>query len=178
MPLPDRPRLDDLLGRRASSWAGTPTLNGLGGYVTRFRDTVSVSSRQRVARRGSRPAPAATPAGRSRPRWPTPVSSRRSSARSLKEGSFYALLVRPSTTSRPAGSCARRFPLELVDFEEADHRRPAAGRRQGGREVGRRSSRTDAMPGNGGLGQVHAAGEAGHAAGRGAARRGTTRPCC
>ena len=48
-PLPGPPRLDALLQEAGFEFQWNPTLKGVGGYVSRLRDTLTVSSRSESA---------------------------------------------------------------------------------------------------------------------------------
>ena len=93
-----------------------PTLKGVGGYVFRLRDSITVSSRSESAVR--------EPTGMA-PEAELEVTPETADARQfeerlrhgIKEGSFYTLLVSPKYYQRACQELARRFPVELVDFE-------------------------------------------------------------
>jgi hypothetical protein len=122
-------------------------LNGQGGYVVPVRGTTSVST-------GSQPPPR-RPTGPGRdPREPiTPEEAdarqfEEKLRRSLKEGAFLALLVRPGAHQQARRELERRFPLQVVDGDRLmiDALREAAGKARVDWSV---VLRTDAMPNNG-----------------------------
>ena len=84
-PLPDPPVLDTLLQEAGFEFQWNPTLKGVGGYVSRLRDSLSVSSRSESAVRQST---GMAPEGgwRSPPRSPTPASSRNGSGMASRKG--------------------------------------------------------------------------------------------
>jgi serine/threonine protein kinase len=115
-PLPDPPVLDTLLQEAGFEFQWNPTLKGVGGYVSRLRDSLTVSSRSESAVRQS--------TGMA-PKDGLEVTPEIADARQfeerlrhgIKEGSFYTLLVNPKYYQRACQELARRFPVELVDFE-------------------------------------------------------------
>ena len=93
-----------------------PDLKGVGGYVTRLRDPISVSSRSESAVR--QPTEMAPEDGLEV--TPEIADARQFEDRlrhGIKEGSFYTLLVNPKYYQRACQELCRRFPVELVDFE-------------------------------------------------------------
>ncbi|HKI17775.1 MAG TPA: hypothetical protein VKA15_07835, partial [Isosphaeraceae bacterium] len=116
-PLPGHPLLDTLLQETGFEFQWNPTLKGVGGYVFRLLDSLSVSSRSESAVR--------QPTGMA-PNQELEVTSEIADARQfeerlrhgIKEGSFYTLLVNPKYYQRACQELCRRFPIELVDFEE------------------------------------------------------------
>jgi hypothetical protein len=116
-PLPDRPALDEIL-RQAGfdfDWDSRGK-NGVGCYVSPLRDFVSVTSGS-----GSMPRqPTRSGQGAAGEITPEEADARQFEerlTRSLKEGSFLALLVNPKYYDRARRELIRRFPLQLVDFE-------------------------------------------------------------
>jgi hypothetical protein len=129
-PLPDRPRLDELLAAAGLELSWEPTaLDGRGSYVSRARDSQSISSVSVTTER--RP----TSPGRD-PR--EPVSPAEADARqfeeklrrSLKEGAFLTLLAPPRSYQQARQELERRFPLRVVDGDRLiiDALRDAAGK--------------------------------------------------
>jgi len=115
-PLPGHPLLDTLLQETGFDFQWNPTLKGVGGYVFRLGDSLSVSSRSESALRQT--------TGMA-PEEMLEVTADIADARQfeerlkhgIKEGSFYTLLVNPKYYQRACQELARRFPVELVDFE-------------------------------------------------------------
>jgi serine/threonine protein kinase len=147
-PLPDRPRLDELLAAAGPELAWSPdALGGQGGYVSSARDPTSIST-------------ASTPP----PRLPTtpgrdprePVTPEEADARqfeeklrrSLKEGAFLTLLVPPRAYQQARRELERRFPLHAVDGDRLiiDALREAAAKARIDWPL---VLRTDATPHNG-----------------------------
>ncbi len=114
--LPGHPALYDLLVACGFDFEWDPTAKGVGGYVSRFRESISISS-------GSEPASRlATASGLGETGEITPeIADARQFEerlqRGLKDGSFLALLVHPKQYQQAASELCRRFPVELVDFE-------------------------------------------------------------
>ena len=115
-PLPGPPVLDRLLQEAGFEFQWNPTLKGVGGYVSRFRDSLTVSSRSESAvRQATGMAPEA-----GLEVTPEIADARQFEERlkhGIKEGSFYTLLVNPKCYQRACQELSRRFPVELVDFE-------------------------------------------------------------
>lgn len=116
-PLPDRPALDELLRQAGFDfhWDSSGK-NGIGCYVSPLRDVLSVTSASETFYRTS------SRSGHSEPGEITPEEADARQfderlQRSLKEGSFLALLVNPKHYERACRELCRRYPLELVDFE-------------------------------------------------------------
>ena len=115
-PLPGHPLLDTLLQETGFDFQWNPSLKGVGGYVFQLPDSLSVSSRSESAVR--------QPTGMA-PEKELEVTPEIADARQfeerlkhgIKEGSFYTLLVNPKYYQRACQELARRFPVELVDFE-------------------------------------------------------------
>ena len=116
-PLPGPPVLDALLQEAGFEFQWNPTLKGVGGYVSQLRDTLSVSSRSESA---VRQLTGMAPEGEIEV-TPEMADARQFEERlrhGLKEGSFYTLLVNPKYYQKACEELCRRFPLEIVDFEE------------------------------------------------------------
>jgi serine/threonine protein kinase len=114
--LPDRPALDDLLREAGFEVHWDPTFKGVGGYVARLHDGVSVTSASESVVRQPTGLVADAPSEVT----PEIADARQFEERlrhGIKEGSFYALLVSPKYYQRAYRELACRFPVELVDFE-------------------------------------------------------------
>ena len=128
-PLPERPRLDEMLASAGLELAWDPdALDGRGGYVNRVRDSVSISS-------ASSPPPR-LPTGPGRdPR--EPISPEEADARqfeeklrrSLKDGAFLTLMVPPRSFEQARRELEGRFSLRVVDGDRLiiDASGPARG---------------------------------------------------
>jgi len=116
-PLPGPPVLDRLLQEAGFEFQWNPTLKGVGGYVSRLRDSLTVSSRSESAVRqttGLAPEEGLEVT-------PEIADARQFEERlrhGIKEGSFYTLLVNPKYYQRAFQELCHRFPVDLVDFEE------------------------------------------------------------
>ena len=116
VPLPDRPRLDDLLHGAGLDFQWDVTAKGTGGYISRLHETASVTSGSDSISR----MPTAM-----RPREGEEITPEVADARQFEErlqrgvrdGSFLALLVHPKYYQRACQELCERFPLQLVDFE-------------------------------------------------------------
>jgi hypothetical protein len=145
-PMPDRPRLDELLTSAGCDleW-DAEALDGRGGYVHRLHTTVSGAS--------TPPPRQPTSPGRD-PREPvTPEEAdarqfEEKLRRSLKEGAFLTLLVPPPSYHQARLELERRFPLQAVDGDRViiDALREAAGKARVDWSL---VLRTDATPHNG-----------------------------
>ena len=94
-----------------------PTFKGVGAYESRHRDPLSVSSSSASAVRHS----TAINPDAAVEITPEIADARQFEERlrhGIKEGSFYTLLVNPKYYQRAYQELSRRFPIELVDFEE------------------------------------------------------------
>ena len=115
--LPDRPILDELLKAAGFDFIWDDAgRNGAGCYLSPLRDLVSVTSGsqsidRQLTRRGNVPAGEVTPEEADARQFEERLQ------RSIKEGSFLALLVNPKYYDRARSELCRRFPLQLVDFE-------------------------------------------------------------
>jgi serine/threonine protein kinase len=150
-PLPDRPRLDELLTSAGLELAWDPeALEGRGGYVNLLRDSVSISS-------ASSPPPR-LPTGPGRdPR--EPISPEEADARqfeeklrrSLKDGAFLVLLVPPRSYQEARRELEARFSLRVVDGDRLiiDALREAARTAGKGGVDWSNVLAADATPGNG-----------------------------
>ena len=115
-PQPDRPQLDDFLkqaGLQDFDWNHTAN-EGQGGYVTVLRTEVTSASEP------TRRQPTASGQGDAGHVTPEEADARQFEERlqrAIQEGSFLSLLVSPRDYDL-AREALRRFPLQLVDFEE------------------------------------------------------------
>ena len=116
-PLPDRPALDELLREAGFDfhWDATGK-GGVGCYVSPLRDLVSVTSGSGSVQRHPT-APGQGAAGEVTPEEADARQFEERLQRSIKEGSFLALLVNPKYYDRARSELCRRFPLDLIDFE-------------------------------------------------------------
>ncbi|HJT78703.1 MAG TPA: BREX system serine/threonine kinase PglW, partial [Gemmataceae bacterium] len=147
-PLPDRPRLDEMLAAAGVELAWNPdALDGRGGYVSSVPNTTSISEPSQTGKR--------QPTGPGRdPR--EPITPEEADARqfedklrrSLKEGAFLALLVPPRWHQQAREELERRFRLQAVDGDRLiiDALREAAGKARVDWSL---VLRTDATPHNG-----------------------------
>lgn len=116
-PLPDRPKLDELLidSGFKLDWDETAR-NGSGAYISPLRDNISVTGgSQTLDRKTTRRGP-----GEIGDISPEEADARRFEERlqrSVDEGAFLALLVHPKYYERAQEELCRRFPLRLVDME-------------------------------------------------------------
>ncbi len=114
-PLPERPRLDELLASAGLELAWDPeALDGRGGYVNLVRDSVSISSAS------SPPPRLSTAPGRdpSEPITPEEADARQFEEklrRSLKDGAFLTLMVPPRSFEQARRELEGRFSLRGVD---------------------------------------------------------------
>lgn len=115
-PLPSRPALDSLLDEAGFEFRWEPTLKGVGGYVSKLRDAVSVTSETRSTLRQSAglPAPGAV---EFTPELADERQFEERLQRGAKDGSFYALLVSPRHYECAFAALASHFTLKVVDFE-------------------------------------------------------------
>jgi hypothetical protein len=115
-PLPDRPTLDDLLRSAGFDFNWDATGKGVGCYVSRLRDTVSITSgSESVSRLATTNGSQAI--GEITPEIADARQFEERLQRGVKEGSFLALMVHPKYYERAASELCKRFPVELVDFE-------------------------------------------------------------
>ena len=114
--LPDRPVLDDLLRAAGFDFNWDATGKGVGCYVSRLRDAISITSGSESVSR--LPTSSGTvPAGEITPEIADARQFEERLERGIKEGSFLALMVNPKCYERAAQELCERFPIELVDFE-------------------------------------------------------------
>jgi serine/threonine protein kinase len=114
-PLPERPRLDELLASAGLELTWDPdALDGRGGYVNLVRDSVPISSAS------SPPPRLSTGPGRD-PREPiTPEEAdarqfEEKLRRSLKDGAFLTLMIPPRSFEQARRELEGRFSLRAVD---------------------------------------------------------------
>jgi len=147
-PLPDRPRLDELLTAAGVGLTWDPdALGGRGGYVSSVGDTTSVSTASAPPRR----QPTAPGRDPREPITPEEADARQFEEklrRSLKEGAFLALLVPPRSYQQAREELERRFQLQAVDGDRLiiDALREAADKARIDWSL---VLRTDATPHNG-----------------------------
>jgi hypothetical protein len=147
-PLPDRPRLDELLAAAGVELAwDADALDGRGGYVNLVRDTTSVSTASTPPPR--RPtAPGRDPREAISPEEADARQFEEKLRRSLKEGAFLALLVPPRAYQQARRELERRFRLQVEDCDRLmiDALREVAGKARVDWPL---VLRTDAAPHNG-----------------------------
>lgn len=116
-PLPERPALDELLKHAGFDFKWDPNgKEGAGCYISPLRDLVSVTSgTESISRRATQSGH--VEAGEITPEQADARQFEERLQRSIKEGSFLALLVNPKYYDRARKELCRRFPLELIDFE-------------------------------------------------------------
>lgn len=114
--LPDRPLLDELLSAAGFDFHWDATGKGVGCYVSRLRDTTSISSISESVSRQSA-LPDTLPPGEITPEIADARQFEERLDRGIKEGSFLALMVHPKSYRKAARKLCERFPVELVDFE-------------------------------------------------------------
>ncbi|MFZ4678459.1 MAG: BREX system serine/threonine kinase PglW, partial [Nodosilinea sp.] len=115
-PLPDRPRLDDLMQVIAPTLVWNPkACNHQGGYESRAALGSSIASSTILSRLSTKP-------GALDPQDITPeVADARQFEerlqRGIQDGSFLALLVSPQRYQRARAELAQRFSVQEVDYE-------------------------------------------------------------
>lgn len=114
--LPDRPELDDLLKAAGFDFNWDASQKGAGCYVSRLRDTVSITSGSESVSRVPTSS-GSLPPGEITPEIADARQFEERLERGIKEGSFLALMVNPKCYQRAAQELCDRFPVELVDFE-------------------------------------------------------------
>lgn len=114
--LPDRPVLDDLLSAAGFDFNWDAAGKGVGCYVSRLRDTPSVTSGSESVSRAATSSGSLTP-GEITPDIADARQFEERLERGLKEGSFLALLVHPKYYQRAAQELCHRFAIEAIDFE-------------------------------------------------------------
>ena len=116
-PLPDRPVLDDLLRVAGFDFQWDATAKqGTGGYVSRVRDTIAITSGSESISR----LPTVTGPSQAIEITPEIADARQFEEqlqRAIKDGSFLVLLVHPKYYQRARDELCSRFPLTLIDFE-------------------------------------------------------------
>lgn len=115
-PLPDRPLLDELLRETGFDFRWDAAAEGIGCYVSRLRESVSVTSGSGSLDR----MPTAFGLVKAEEPSPEIADARQFEERlqrGIKDGSFLALLVSPKCYQRASRELCRRFPIQLVDFE-------------------------------------------------------------
>ena len=169
-PLPDPPALDALLLEAGFDFDWNPTLKGVGGYVSRFRDPRSVSSRSESAMR--QPTAMAPEGGLG----DHPRDCRRPTVRGAVESwhqrrvILYAAREPQVLPTGPRGALSP-VPDRAGGFRGVVPQSLASGRRQSRRQVGRgRECRRD--PRRRQVGSLHGARETCDADHRGAAQLG------
>ena len=113
-PLPDPPALDLLLKEAGFDFEWLPAFKGVGGYNNKYSDPMQVSSATASVVRQ-------LPPNGEIEITPEIADARQFEERlrhGIKEGSFYTLLVNPRYYQRAYQELCRRFPVELVDFED------------------------------------------------------------
>jgi hypothetical protein len=129
-PLPERPRLDELLAEAGLELHWEPeALDGRGGYVTSIRDTQSISTASTPPSR----RPTDDGEGPRAPVTPEEADARQFEEklrRSLKDGAFLTLLVPPKSYQMACRGLVRMFPLQALDGDRLviDALREAAGK--------------------------------------------------
>jgi serine/threonine protein kinase len=116
-PLPDRPELDQLLQQAGIElrW-DAKAKDGAGCYVSPMKELLSVTSgSESIFRQPTQGEQ--TVVGAVTPEEADARQFEERLQRSLKEGSFLALLVNPKHYDRACSELCRRFPLQLMDFE-------------------------------------------------------------
>ena len=145
--LPGRPALDDLLLSVGFDFRWDPAAKGSGCYVSRLRDTISITSgSESVSRMSTGTGP--REGGDITPEIADARQFEERLQRGVKDGSFLALLVHPKYYQRAARELCHRFPVELVDFEGLflDSLRQVAGQANVNWEL---VLKTDAAPNEG-----------------------------
>jgi hypothetical protein len=146
-PLPDRPRLDELLTAAGLELTWDPdALGGRGGYVPPGT-TTSISKPSQTSPR----LPTSTGRDPREPLAPEEADARQFEEklkRSLKEGAFLTLLVPPRAYQEARRELERRFPIQAIDGDRLviDALREVAGKARVDWSV---VLRTDATPHNG-----------------------------
>jgi hypothetical protein len=113
--LPDHPAMDELLNAAGLDLKWDSTAKGVGCYVSRHNNAVSVTSGSESISR-YRTSPPLTP-GEMTPEIADARQFEERLERGIKEGAFLALMVNPKYYERAAQELTQRFPVKLVDFE-------------------------------------------------------------
>jgi hypothetical protein len=117
-PLPGRPALDDLFQKVGLDLEWDATANqGRGAYINRLRDatTPTSSSVAPLSRRSTANGASAT--GETTPEIADARQFEERLQRSLKDGSFQALMVTEPHYQRACEELRHRFPVQLLDVE-------------------------------------------------------------
>jgi serine/threonine protein kinase len=114
--LPDRPELDELLKAAGFDFNWDVTGKGVGCYVSRLRDAVSITSGSESISR-SQTSSEFQPPGEITPELADARQFEERLQRGIKEGAFLALLAHPKYYDRAAHEICHRFPVELIDVE-------------------------------------------------------------
>jgi hypothetical protein len=152
-PLPERPRLDELLASAGLELEWNPdALDGRGGYVNAVRDSVSISSASEPPRR----QPTEHARDPRKPISPEEADARQFEEklrRSLKDGAFLTLMVPPRSFEQARRELESRFPLRSVDGDRViiDALRSAAKQARVDWSL---VLRADAAPANGDWGKL------------------------
>jgi serine/threonine protein kinase len=118
-PLPDRLQLDVLLNADGFDFDWDPTAeNGIGAYISRFRDLISVTSETTRQRRMATQEPGEPP-GEVTPEVAKARQFEEKLQRALQDGAFLALTVQPKYYEDARTEFCRRFPVQQIDFEAA-----------------------------------------------------------
>jgi len=115
-PLPGLPALEALLREAGIDLRWDPTAKGVGGFVGRRQDAFTVNTTSRLH---ARQTTASEPPAEIEI-TPEIADARQFEERlrhGLKEGSFCTLVASPKEYRRASEELARRFPVDLVDFE-------------------------------------------------------------
>lgn len=115
-PLPDHPVLDELLRESGFEFRWDETLKGVGGYVSKLRDVISVTSESRSTSR-AQSGVAVNGVDDISPELADERQFEERLRHGIKDGSFYALLVTPRFYACAARVLSDDFALEVVDFE-------------------------------------------------------------
>jgi len=119
-PVPDRPALDDLLQAAGFDFQWDSAGKGGGCYVARLRDVVSISSGSESVSRAATSSGTSASNQTAQEITPEIADARQFEERlerSIKEGSFLALIVNPKCYQRAVDELKNRFPVEVVDME-------------------------------------------------------------
>jgi len=115
-PVPERPALDELLRAVGFDFPwSSEAAAGRGAYTCTPDNSVAVTTGSQSISRHS--TAIATRVGEITPEEADARQFEERLQRSIKEGSFLALLVNPKYYDRARNELCRRFPLQLVDFE-------------------------------------------------------------
>ncbi len=113
--LPDHPALEKLLNEAGLDFNWDSTAKGVGCYVSRSSNNVSLTTgSESISRYRTSPA---LPVGEVTPEVADARQFEERLDRGIKEGSFLALMVHPKYYERAAQELTQRFPVKLIDFE-------------------------------------------------------------